>query len=240
MALSDRLKTQSTEVIGNELFIVGDVKTSFLTLGQFQAIMGPEWVLADGQDVTGSEYATITGLTVVPDCRGRFMRMEGTGSAALRGLQSQGTAPNGLSNAASTVSGSVDINHDHAAATSGNPSANHTHGSSFSLSGGAHNHTYTNFTSGTFDPPASGWSGDQGGTALQQETVPSTSSGHGHTFSGSTGTVSSWHTHSTDLPALGASAVALGSGSAVAQVITSSDTETRPNNVTCNYFIKIN
>ena len=53
---------------------VGDVIHSMLTEEQFIAENGAGWVLADGRDVTGSKYATVTGNTTVPDMRGQFLR----------------------------------------------------------------------------------------------------------------------------------------------------------------------
>ena len=221
MALSDRLKARSTEVIGNELFVVGDVKTSFLTLVQFQALMGPEWVLADGQDVTGSQYASITGLTVIPDCRGRFLRMEGTGSAALRGLQVQATAVNGLVNAASVVTGTTNIDHNHPTTSSGTISANHTH------------------DSGTLKAQRSTSNGSSNIAGRASSTSNQGTVTTDINLGGSTGSVSANHTHATDLPALGTANISLASGSSTAQAITG-DAETRPVNATVNYFIKIN
>jgi len=56
--------------------IVGDVRVSFLTEAQFQARAGSGWILADGRDVTGSSYHSITGRTNAPDTRGRALRMK--------------------------------------------------------------------------------------------------------------------------------------------------------------------
>jgi hypothetical protein len=59
---------------------VGDIKQSILTEVQFKAQMGADgggWVLADGRNVSGSTYATITGQPNVPDLRGAYLRMAG-------------------------------------------------------------------------------------------------------------------------------------------------------------------
>jgi hypothetical protein len=53
---------------------VGDIIHSMLTEEQFILENGGGWVLADGRDVTGSKYATVTGNTTVPDMRGQFLR----------------------------------------------------------------------------------------------------------------------------------------------------------------------
>ena len=53
---------------------IGDLKTSILSEANFIIENGSTWVLADGQDVTGSDYTNLTGLTVIPDYRGLFLR----------------------------------------------------------------------------------------------------------------------------------------------------------------------
>lgn len=60
---------------------VGDVKHSNLTEVQIQAELDDTWVLADGRDVTGSAFHTLTGLTILPDCRGQFIRGKNNGRA---------------------------------------------------------------------------------------------------------------------------------------------------------------
>jgi len=60
---------------------VGDIKQSILTEPQFKTMLGAEaddWCLADGRDVTGSTYATLTGQNTIPDLRGAFLRMAGS------------------------------------------------------------------------------------------------------------------------------------------------------------------
>jgi hypothetical protein len=59
---------------------VGDIKQSILTEVQFKVQMGADgggWVLADGRNVTGSTYSTVTGQSNVPDLRGAYLRMAG-------------------------------------------------------------------------------------------------------------------------------------------------------------------
>lgn len=58
---------------------IGAVSQAMLSEAQFQALNGPSWVLADGRDVTGSVYATVTGQTVIPDMRGVFLRGKNNG-----------------------------------------------------------------------------------------------------------------------------------------------------------------
>ena len=55
---------------------VGDIVASMLTPGEFTAIRGPDWVLADGSSYSSSRYAQITGNPSVPDLRGVFLRGE--------------------------------------------------------------------------------------------------------------------------------------------------------------------
>lgn len=64
-------------------FGVGDIKTSLLTEVQFQAQFGTCWVSMIGQDVSGSDYTSITGNNSLPDVRGRFARTIGGSAPAL-------------------------------------------------------------------------------------------------------------------------------------------------------------
>ena len=67
----------------NQTFTVGDVKQSLLSLSQFQNLMGDCWVQMLGQDVVGSDYASITGKDNLPDARGRFLRIAGGNAPAV-------------------------------------------------------------------------------------------------------------------------------------------------------------
>ena len=71
--------TASTVTSAPNGFGVGDVVASLLDETTFAKVHGSGWVLADGRDVTGSEYATITGNTTVPDLRGLFLRGKNDG-----------------------------------------------------------------------------------------------------------------------------------------------------------------
>lgn len=53
---------------------IGTYRQSDLTPAQFNAETPGTWVLANGQDVTGSEYEQKTGKTNVPDARSRYLR----------------------------------------------------------------------------------------------------------------------------------------------------------------------
>ncbi len=53
---------------------VGDVKYSILDLTDFQGENGTCWVLMNGQNISGSRLATLTGSSTLPDARGYFIR----------------------------------------------------------------------------------------------------------------------------------------------------------------------
>lgn len=58
---------------------IGDIKASVLTELDLQAELDSTWVLADGRNVAGSDYATLTGQTNIPDLRGMFLRGRNNG-----------------------------------------------------------------------------------------------------------------------------------------------------------------
>lgn len=60
---------------------VGSIIHSMLTEAQFQSETGANWILADGRDVTGSSYSTITGIATCPDLRGVTLRGKNNGSS---------------------------------------------------------------------------------------------------------------------------------------------------------------
>lgn len=59
---------------------VGTIIHSMLSTAQFATEYGDNWVLADGRSVTGSKYASVTGLGTIPDMRGAFLRAKNNGS----------------------------------------------------------------------------------------------------------------------------------------------------------------
>ena len=82
------IRANDGTVIGSSFFIVGSVQQTFLGATEFESIMGSDWVLADGRDVTGSLYESVTGNSTVPDCRGRFLRtVGGNANATIGGTQ---------------------------------------------------------------------------------------------------------------------------------------------------------
>lgn len=82
---------------------VGRVVASRMSLSQFQDIHGDGWVLCDGGSASGSLYATITGLTTVPDYRSEFLRGANGSSVILGSKYSDATAKNGLSASTNTT-----------------------------------------------------------------------------------------------------------------------------------------
>jgi hypothetical protein len=61
---------------------IGTIIFSSLPLSDFNSEIadGGEWVLADGASAAGSDWATLTGRTNLPDIRGRFLRAKDHGS----------------------------------------------------------------------------------------------------------------------------------------------------------------
>lgn len=63
--------------------ILGEIKISALSVEQFIARRGSGWVPMIGQDIAGSDYApsllAIKGDTILPDMRGKFMRVSDNG-----------------------------------------------------------------------------------------------------------------------------------------------------------------
>ena len=60
---------------------VGTIVASILDEAQFSAQNGTGWILADGRDVSGSNYAVVKGENNVPDLRGVFLRGKANGSS---------------------------------------------------------------------------------------------------------------------------------------------------------------
>jgi hypothetical protein len=56
---------------------VGTIIHSMLTTTQFATQYGDNWVLADGRSATGTLYASVTGISAIPDLRGGFLRAKG-------------------------------------------------------------------------------------------------------------------------------------------------------------------
>ena len=84
---------------------IGDVKQSFLTEAQFIAENGNKWILADGRDITGTDYAILLSYNTAPDCRGQFLRSGNLGRVDAR-KDLYGDAPTGTERYHRTSSGS--------------------------------------------------------------------------------------------------------------------------------------
>lgn len=96
---------------------VGDIKHSILNPTQFAAVNGACWVPMDGRSIAGSQLATITGMTNVPDGGGLFIRsQEFSGGADNDPSRSSGTA-------IATLQGEAVQLHNHGVNDPG-----HTHG----------------------------------------------------------------------------------------------------------------
>jgi hypothetical protein len=68
---------------------VGSYEMSSLSEGVFTGIKGGStWVLANGQPCIGSKYEALTGLSVVPDLRGLYPRMQDNGRGITPGAPS--------------------------------------------------------------------------------------------------------------------------------------------------------
>jgi hypothetical protein len=138
---------------------LGDVRSSLLTEPQFQAINGTNWVLMDGSSVAGSDFATLTGITTLPDARGEFLRGLDNG----RGVDPARTmaSAQGEATAAPTIpfTGSI--------SGSTNNTGSHAHSGAWSPGGPA-----TPYGTGASTPP---WN----------NTGTSSAGDHAHTVSGS-------------------------------------------------------
>lgn len=74
----------------SDVFSVGEVRTSILSPADFSELNGPEWVLMDGRPLAVqtalSPHLSETderGLLLIPDARGRFLRMVNNNACAL-------------------------------------------------------------------------------------------------------------------------------------------------------------
>jgi hypothetical protein len=66
----------------DNLMPVGTLVHSMLTEAQYQAQASTNWILADGRNVAGSLYASVTGSSTVPDARGIYIRGKNNSRAA--------------------------------------------------------------------------------------------------------------------------------------------------------------
>lgn len=110
-------------IINDESAPIGAIQSALLTEAQFQAQFGTSWVLADGRNVAGSKYATITLNATIPDLRGMVLRGKNNG----RGDGNQD--PDG-ERAVGSFQGHQFGSHNH-----GGGVHNHPHGSSYNAGG---------------------------------------------------------------------------------------------------------
>jgi hypothetical protein len=201
-----------------ETLPVGTLVHASLTTGQFTAeVDGGTWALADGSSAVGTDWATVTGKTTLPDARGRFLRAKSHAS----GVNPAGDL------ALDAVTADTVVSHDHA--------MNHSHTfSATTSSAGQHTHELAaDVTSNDLLLPYSIGLGNTHFLAVRRElttdpdyvlrgtaTAPSLgvtgfTGSHTHTVSGTTST------HSTNTGATGSS-------------------ETAPKYITENVLIKVN
>jgi hypothetical protein len=62
--LNNQIVQNTTDI--SQMTILGEIKLASLTLLQFQAIAGTNWILANGQSSVGTSYETLTGNKTVP------------------------------------------------------------------------------------------------------------------------------------------------------------------------------
>ena len=77
-------------------YVVGSIQQSILTEAQFQAQIGTDWVAMKGQAVAGSAICVTYSICTLPDARNRFLRNSDAADTNLRGLVTDTTAKNGL------------------------------------------------------------------------------------------------------------------------------------------------
>lgn len=169
-----------------ELWGIGDIRHSILTEVQFQAINGTNWRLMDGQDVTGTAYATLTGNNNLPDAAGRFLRMTGGNAGALGAQQAQATARNGLGLTWSSTNATTNSD--------------------------SHTHTQQDYTVGGGGPVIGARGDIYAAGSLGSANTPTASDSHSHTVN-----KNQWNSNQ----------------------IWAQDTETRPDNIAVNYFVKV-
>lgn len=75
----------------NSTLTIGDIKQSLLPVINFQQLHGDCWVAMEGQSITGSDFSSLTGVSNLPDARGKFLRNLGGNSASLMQTQNSAT-----------------------------------------------------------------------------------------------------------------------------------------------------
>jgi len=156
--------------IDGDGWTVGDIKQSILTetqfKAQFSAADAAKWVLADGRNVAGTTYATLTGSATVPDLRGSYLRMAGQNNNA----QWNGGTLNAFQEDATRLPRSNFV-----------VSTQNDHQHNIPYSGGSKIEAWTNAAKGLW-PTDSNWGTDNPVTTPNVYTGPA--GGHSHTLSG--------------------------------------------------------
>ncbi len=210
---------------------VGSIQQSLLSEAQFQAVMGTtNWVLADGQGVSGSTYQTLTGNANVPDFRGCFVRMAGGDASGVGLIQADSINSEDISVSTTVGGNSVDVG--------GIPISLSGSASQLSSNGGN-----TSSANGTATASLATATFSSGGDAIQYTAyVPRGTSG-----SSNVNLTSGLLNHNHPSPISGTLTVTGTTPSTIRTTSTSVRTaditagdETRPVNIAVNYFIKIN
>jgi hypothetical protein len=68
--LNNQLNSVQTSL--DEMTVIGEIKTANLSLAQFQAVTGINWVLCDGSSCVATAYSKLTGNNTVPTITSPF------------------------------------------------------------------------------------------------------------------------------------------------------------------------
>lgn len=198
---------------------VGDIIPSILSESDFQSQNGNGWVLADGRSVSGSSYDSTFSKSNVPDMRGVIPRGKDNGRGLTSDLSLESYTGDSAKLPNSGLSTSTENYHSHSGEAAFN--SNHRH---YMFHDQAHFDTTLIKDDPNENIAATGGFFNAAAYRLNRDTsaaTPSrgvTSSSGAHTHSFSSFSTDGDHSHS----------------------ITGGDSETAPNNVTVNFFIRIN
>ena len=76
--------------------MLGMIKKSAMDYEEFKKNHDATWVEIQGQDISGSDFANLTGITQLPNAEGCFFRQAGDSSGPIGIIQADSTAKNGL------------------------------------------------------------------------------------------------------------------------------------------------
>ena len=212
-------------------YVVGSIQQSILTEAQFQAQIGTEWVAMKGQAVAGSTICVTYSICTLPDARNRFLRNSDAADTNLRGLISDTTAKNGL-----VLTGAISGGSLSGGVGADNVTTNRTWTKTGGVtSGGTHGHTtYWNLSyqgaGGVGYREGPYHSGDGGVNSIPVD--GNGSHGHSNDIGGHITASDFEHSHADSFvhtPATNGT-LAVGVG----------DSETAPDHIIVNTFVKIN